>query len=40
MYTIAPSKSFEVQVVDPVTDYVNLMKDIFDFTAMKKLVAR
>ncbi|RZF40858.1 hypothetical protein LSTR_LSTR003368 [Laodelphax striatellus] len=31
-------KSFEVEVIDPVADYVTLMKEIFDFDSMKKLI--
>jgi len=31
-------KNFTVQVIDPVADYVDLMKSIFDFEMIKKLV--
>jgi phosphoglucomutase len=31
---------FEVEVVDPVADYLATLKDIFDFPAIKELIAR
>ena len=32
-------RPFAVDVVDPVTDYMGLMEEIFDFPAMKALLA-
>jgi phosphoglucomutase len=32
--------SFEVEVIDGLEDYVELMKKIFDFNALKKFLAR
>uniref|UniRef100_A0A0K0FJM8 phosphoglucomutase (alpha-D-glucose-1,6-bisphosphate-dependent) n=1 Tax=Strongyloides venezuelensis TaxID=75913 RepID=A0A0K0FJM8_STRVS len=38
-YTISNVGEFTVQVIDSVEDYVNLMKEIFDFGAIKNYIA-
>uniref|UniRef100_A0A0N5C2G7 phosphoglucomutase (alpha-D-glucose-1,6-bisphosphate-dependent) n=1 Tax=Strongyloides papillosus TaxID=174720 RepID=A0A0N5C2G7_STREA len=38
-YTISDVGEFTVQVIDSVEDYVNLMKEIFDFGAIKNYIA-
>ncbi|OQV25571.1 Phosphoglucomutase-1 [Hypsibius exemplaris] len=36
---VVEGNAFEVEIIDSVTDYVLLMKQIFDFDAIKKLIA-
>lgn len=36
----AVAGEMQVEVVDPVEDYLATLKDIFDFPAMKELIAR
>jgi phosphoglucomutase len=38
-FTIDGSRQFVVEVIDSVTDYLQLMKEIFDFEAIKKLLS-
>lgn len=33
-------KDFEVEVIDSVDDYLELLKQIFDFDALKKFISR
>ena len=33
-------KKFAVEVIDPVADYLELLKEIFDFAKIKKLLSR
>ncbi|XP_050423168.1 phosphoglucomutase [Adelges cooleyi] len=37
-YFKVDDKEFEVEVIDPVSDYLQLMKSIFDFDAIRKLI--
>jgi len=38
-YTIDGNRQFTVEVIDSVSDYLQLMKEIFDFDSIKKLLS-
>jgi len=37
---VSPVEGFDVEIVDPVVDYVDMLQEIFDFNVIKQLIAR